>query len=169
MAEDENERVDFGVDHKVTNQLLAPWMPRDCELNYNRKLEICPSALRQLSNIQSFSLMPSDYRSLFLHQLQLQDSRPTMTPNRHPITPRHSPIPWDKLMRLNYKFLLSPPPLMISTQILIWKVVNHQLPRLLRTCGQSHPPISHMFPRKSPSTFSIAEGSLRHDGDIFGA
>lgn len=138
-------------------------MPRDCELNSNRNLEICPSALRQLSNIHSFSLMPSDYRNLFLHQPQLQDNRQTTTPNRHPVTPRHSPI-----FRGKYMFLLSPLFLMISTQILIWKVVNHQLHRLLRTCGQSHPPIPHMYPRKSPSTFSVAEGSLRHDGAIFG-
>lgn len=144
-------------------------MPRDCELNCNRNLEICPSALRQLSNIHSFSLMPSDYRNLFLHQPQLLDNRPTMTPNRHPITPRHSPTLRDKSTRRKYMFLLSPLLLMISTQILIWKVVNHQLPRLLRTCGQSHPPISHMYPRKSPSTFSVAGGSLRHDGAIFGA
>lgn len=144
-------------------------MSRDCELNSNRNLEICPSALRQLSNIHPFSLMPSDYRNLFLHQPQLRDNRQTMTPNRHPITPRHSPILRGKLIRRKYTFLLSPLFLMISTQILIWKVVNYKLPQLLRICGQSHPQTSHMYLRKSPSTFLVAEGSLRHDGAISGA
>lgn len=144
-------------------------MPWDCELSSTRNLEICPSALRQLSSIHFFSLMPSNYRNLFLHLPQLLDNRPTMTPNRPHITPRYSLILRDRSIRHKYMFLLSPPLLMISTQILTWKVVNHQLPRLLRTCGQSHPPISHMYPRKSPSTFPVAEGSLHHDGAIFGA
>lgn len=168
MAQDENDAVDIGVDHKVTH-CFALYMPWDCELNSNRNLGICPSELRQLSNIHFFSLMPSDYRNLFLHQPQLQDNRPTMTPNRQHITRRHSLILRGKSIRRKYMFLLSPPLLMISTQILTWKVVNHRFPSLLRTCWQSHPSISHILSRKSRSTFPAAEGSLHHDGAIFGA